>query len=187
MNYFDKNRLIIGIVIFITVINLAALGTVFYMVTHNGVRERLPAPSIMEDEVCVGDRDRDESVDSRFMDSTRKSFRIKMIPIHNDLKRVQSEMMEELSVANPDSVKLDSLAVESSLFYLQMKKRMINDFVQLNRKCDVQERQHLNCFYKRYMVEDRREMGSSEHDDRMQRHSRRTHNSDDNRKHRNRF
>ncbi|MEA3504107.1 MAG: hypothetical protein U9R32_02810 [Bacteroidota bacterium] len=183
MNYFDKNRLIIGLVIFITVINLASLGTIFYMVTNRGAREILPPPLIMEDRSFDGDRN--EGVDFRFMDSARARFRTQMMPLHNDLKRVQSETMVELRKANPDSVKLDSLAVESSLFYLQMKKKMINDFVRLNRRCNVGERQRLNRFYQRFMIDGRREMRRE--DERMQRRRGRMRNDNESRRHRNRF
>jgi len=105
--------------------------------------------------------------DFRLMDSVRGDIRNKIMPIHYNLKRVQSEMMQELSEENPDTMMqelseenpdtliLDSLAVESSMYYLQMKKSMIRDFVRLNRRCNPAERQRLNRFYHRYMLDGR--------------------------------
>lgn len=154
MNYFDKNRLIIAFVILITIINLASLGTIVFMMSHRNDSE-MPPPPPPEMKRDIMKKQSTNMSDFRLMDSVRGDIRNKIMPIHYNLKRVQSEMMQELSEENPDTLILDSLAVESSMYYLQMKKSMIRDFVRLNRRCNPAERQRLNRFYHRYMLDGR--------------------------------
>jgi len=85
MNYFDKNRLIIAFVILITIINLASLGTIVFMMSH---RNDSPPPEMKRD---IMKKQSTNMSDFRLMDSVRGDIRNKITPIHYNLKRVQSK------------------------------------------------------------------------------------------------
>jgi len=158
MSYFNRNRVLIGLVILITVINLASLGTIIYLEsTEDNDRWDYKDKKEFFDRKDFDDRDKRPPFRTErfrnYMDSVRKNFRREVSPHARDIRMNQSAIMQELMKENPDREKLDSLARQAGEMHYRIKRNMIEIFMERNRQSDSSEREYLRRFYRHFMVD----------------------------------
>lgn len=158
MNYFNRNRLLIGLVILITIINLASLGTILYLQYGQDDEKIVEIPDQRDEKTHPDQRPeppfRQEEFRS-YMDSVRQSFRRQVRGPAREVRMTQSAIMQELMQENPDLQKLDSLAREAGKLHYRIKKNMIDIFMERNQESDSAEREYLRRFYRHFMVDPR--------------------------------
>lgn len=158
MSYFNRNRILIGLVILITVVNLASLGTIIYLQSSEDDNWRdYRDKKEFFDRKKYNDRDGKPPFKSErfrnYMDSVRKNFRREVAPHARDIRVNQSAIMQELMKENPNRDKLDSLARQAGEMHYRIKQNMIDIFLERNRQSDSSEKEYLRRFYRHFMVD----------------------------------
>lgn len=170
MNYFNRNKILIGLVIFITIVNLASLGTMIYLQSSEDDYDRYEHHEYRDKDYYKDKRRKEYSCDKpvefrNFMDSVRQNFKREVAPHAREIKVTQSAIMHELMKENPDREKLDSLANKAGRLHYHVKKNMIDVFMKRNRQSDSVEKKHLRRFYRHFMVKPHdRHMKKRRHD-----------------------
>lgn len=152
MKQITKKRLIIGLITLVTLVNLASLGAIVYLRYYADGSYDVRRPSARVDGRKRFEPDRQTR---RLFDESRKQFFEKVRPVAKELHANQSMIMEELMKENPDRDLLDSLAQQSGILYATIRKNMTDVFIEMNKKANPQQKQHLKRFYRHFMMDDR--------------------------------
>jgi len=157
MNYFNWNRVLIGLVILITVINLGSLGTMIYLQSNDEDDCDRYERSEYRNKKSYKDKDKESYFKSEkfkdYMDAVREDFKEEVAPHAREIRGTQSAIMRELMKENPNQNKLDSLASKAGDLHYNVKKNMINVFMERNQQADSAEKEMLRKFYRHFMVE----------------------------------
>lgn len=157
MNYFNWNRVLIGLVIIITVINLASLGTMIYLQSNDKEDSDRYERSEYRDKKPYRDKDKRSYFKSEkfrdYMEAVREDFRDEVAPHAREIRGTQTAIMRELMKENPNQNKLDSLASKAGELHYNVKKNMIDVFMERNQQADSAEKEMLRKFYSHFMVE----------------------------------
>lgn len=173
MNKFTKKQLLVGALILLFAINLAALGTIIYQ-NHqtnrqteavssyeprsrplNRDRERPGRPmGRMERSSSAGTgrhfdqfvRDRLNLDDRQFQEFVRlrKETRDEQVRIAGELSTKRNELMEELTTDDPDQQKLQELAEEIGQLHTRLKMNTIEHFRNMRSICRPEQMDELN-------------------------------------------
>lgn len=173
MNKFTKKQILIGGLILLFVINLAALGTVIYQNYRykwdkpSGFFGRNDWPSEerqkrgrwMEDKDKFQDKGKDtghgfeyyikkrlnldEEQFEKFQTMSEENMQ-SLWNIAHELSQKRDTLMKELSMEDPDTVMMKRLADEIGDLHTQLKKNTINHFMQMKKLCRPEQRDELN-------------------------------------------
>jgi|GEM_PF-1514257 hypothetical protein len=151
MKYFTNKKLIAGLIILITAVNLASLGTIIYYTRYAAGDADYP----QKDRVLREKQDRyhPDKEARQFFDEARSRFKARVHPHIEQIRKTQSLIMEELLKEDSDTVKLDSLAHASGEIHAQIKKNMTEVFLIMNEKATPHQQQHLERFYRHVMID----------------------------------
>ena len=150
MNYFSKIRLGTWIVIILTTINLATLGTIFYKhLNERASGERMPHQGDQENkgfryfmhELNLTPEQEKFFCDSRkvFFDSAKHLFQAQ--------ETLRIQMIKELSTANPDTAALYRISEEMANNYFLLKKQTIKHLLKFREICSPEQRKKLDTIY----------------------------------------
>jgi hypothetical protein len=146
-----NKRLIVGLIILVTVVNLASLGAIVYLRYYADGLGDFKKPERFE----RPDR-YDPNKETRLLfEEARQKFKAKIHPHARELRANQSMIMEELMKENPDKALLDSLAQRSGRLHATIRQNMTDVFIEMNRKADPEQQRHLRRFYRHFMMDDR--------------------------------
>jgi Spy/CpxP family protein refolding chaperone len=163
MNRFTKKQILIGGLILLIVINLAALGTFIYQ-NYQQERQLPPPPDknrVQRDfrEHNGPDRDRFSYFFRNKLDLNDKQFsklRELRRKNHNDQIRIRKEieekteeMMKELSSKKPDKKKLENINKEIGKLHMELNKVTIDHFLNLKENLNPDQRKELNKLIER--------------------------------------
>jgi len=145
MNFFNKNRLIFWLLLFLVVINITALVTfiLFYSGQKKAESENVGAQSfkVFQKELSL------TPVQSEKVCSINAQHRAMSEPIASQLKEKRSELLEELSTENPDTILLRKYAEEIGDLQKDLQMASIRQYLDLKSVCDSCQCQRLSSFY----------------------------------------
>ncbi|MEE4198369.1 MAG: periplasmic heavy metal sensor [Bacteroidales bacterium] len=172
MNTVTKKHLIIGLIIFLVVVNIAALSTILYR------NRNLPQP-VDQDYIQFRQRVEEQGMYRFFRDElqlTPEQFnrfremneknRTASRRIARELHIQRVAMVEEISKENPDPGKLDSIAHEIGKLHYELKRNTFEHFLALKAICNEEQQEKLQHMYMR-MIDDQ---GFGQRPGRMNRH-----------------
>lgn len=158
MNTQTKKQLITGLIIFLVVVNVAALSTIIY-------RNRA-TPPINDDYIQLRQRVEEQGMYRFFRDELQlsedqyKQFRdinhqnmIESRDIAKQLHVKRVEMIDEISKNNPDKEKLDKIAKDIGLLHYNLKRNTYNHFLELKNICNEEQQGKLQHMFMR-MIDD---------------------------------
>jgi P pilus assembly/Cpx signaling pathway, periplasmic inhibitor/zinc-resistance associated protein len=146
MNYFLKLRYAIWIIIVLSVIILATVGSMLYFTLNNSqhqvknddVRRRPQMEQFFRKELgLTPDQDKKAS-------EFRKEFFKSAHAIFDSIEKKRIAMIEELSKPNPDTVVLYKLADEMGDLHARLKRGTIQNLMRLRSICTPEQVQKLN-------------------------------------------
>lgn len=159
MNYFTKKRLIVLLITFLLIINVAAISTIIF---H---RYFIPAHVLQGNkfENPVGYMRKTLNLDSKQEKVFRvlnSDYRKKSAETLEMLKMKRVEMLEELSLPEPNIDKLDEIADEIGVLHADLKKLTIKNFLKMKDNCTVEQQQKFKRMYRRMLMGKGHEMDS---------------------------
>lgn len=159
MNTQTKKQLITGLIIFLVVVNIAALSTIIY-------RNKIASPPINEDYVQLRQKVEEQGMYRFFRNELQlsedqfKQFRdinhqnmLRSRDIVRQLHTKRVEMMEEVSKENPDKDKLDNISHEIGTLHYELKRNTYNHFLELKEICSEDQQEKLQHMFMR-MIDD---------------------------------
>lgn len=153
MKYLTGKKLLIVLIVVVTVLNLASLSAIVYLTYFRDSSERVVRTH--REEFSRRDRRPLNKETRRFFDEVRSNFVLQVRPRTRELRQTQSLIMEELIKDHPDQARLDSLAEASGQLHATIKKEMASLFLKMNQKATPEQKQHLEHFYRHFMMENR--------------------------------
>ncbi|MFP4024758.1 MAG: Spy/CpxP family protein refolding chaperone [Thiohalospira sp.] len=173
MNTKTKKHLIIGLIIFLVAVNIAALSTIIYR------NRAMPQPIVESNYEQFRQRVDEQGMYRFFKDELQLSpeqfNRFREI---NEDNRQQSreiarkmhikrlEMVEQISKENPDNKKLDQIALEIGTLHYELKRNTYHHFLELKEICNQEQQEKLQHLFMR-MIDDQ---GFDKRPRRMNRH-----------------
>ena len=154
MNYFEKNRLYLFIIIILVIFNISAIAAIIYHFRS----ERHPR-GMHEGEYKRGFHLADSIGFSKAQavqfDSMRAQFGRNNREIMGNIESLKHDMMAEISSDNPDTAKLRHIAIEIGTLHTQQKLITIDHFAQLKKLCTPEQAQKLNAiFHKMFKLQE---------------------------------
>ena len=146
MNYFLKKRFSFWLVLFLFIINIAAISTIVYhMFTERSTSstsvENPDAGKIICSELGMNPDQKDtfQGINRTYNQLSQK--------ILEQLTEKRSEMLSELSEINPDTSILNNLAKEIGELHAGLKLLTINNFLELKKICTPDQQQQLSKMF----------------------------------------
>jgi|SRR6056297_192592 len=160
MNTQTKKHLITGFIIFLVIINIAALSTIIY---RNRTRPQPIDNDYVQFRQNIDERGmyrffRDELQLTqeqfvRFRDINEKNKQ-QSRKIARALHNKRLEMVEEISRENPDKEKLDQIAREIGTLHYELKRNTYHHFIDLKELCNKEQQEQLQHLFMR-MIDDK--------------------------------
>jgi hypothetical protein len=145
MNFFNKNRYIFWLLLFLVVINIAALVTFFMFYSGHKKQEAEDAGvrsfKVFQKELSL------TPIQSEKVCSINAQYRSMSEPISLALKEKRSELLEELSTEKPDTLLLKSCAEEIGSLQKELQIASIRQYLDLKLVCDSCQCRKLSSFY----------------------------------------
>jgi|WetSurMetagenome_2_1015567.scaffolds.fasta_scaffold214413_1 hypothetical protein len=145
MNFFNKNRLIFWLLLFLVVINISALVTFFL---YYSSQQKQPAENAGENSFRVFQKELSLTpIQSEKVCSINARHRSRSEPIASALKEKRAELLEELSTENPDTILLSKYAEEIGALQKELQLTSIRQYLDLKVVCDSCQCRKLSSFY----------------------------------------
>lgn len=117
-----KKNLAILLLIFLTVVNVAALATIAYHRFH--FKKPFPPPGRSDIHMDFMKRELDLNEEQiKEFESHREKFRIETEPILDSIRAKRKELMDKIAAEKPNVEKLDKLAEEIGALETRLKKK----------------------------------------------------------------
>ncbi len=164
----NHSRLILLIAIILTIINLAAVTTVMvnYRKYHNHDSERpfqmergddsmvnAPGPAYLIRELGFNDEQQ-----QAFRESRRK-FRDEAMPLFNEIRQLNADLIDEIVKDKPDTLKLDSLSKNIGRINARVKQLSIRHLLEVKSTATPEQKEKLVFFYRELLSHDSGPMG----------------------------
>lgn len=145
MNFFDKNRLVFWLLMFLVVINASALVTFF--VTKSSVTpgemkssENKPGATLQAELSLAPDQ-------NKKVNEINAAYKASSEPIIESIKEKKSELLEELSKENTDTLKIKSILLELDSRQNNLQQANIKQFLALKKICTPEQTRKLSQIY----------------------------------------
>lgn len=146
MNFFQKNRVILWVLIILIVINVSALIS-FFLFTKTSA----PAPCCTpEEQQCIAFRDELNLSAEQTLKVTdiNKKYTDSAEPIATAIKETRAAILTELEKEAPDTVQLNSLTNQLTLLQMKIQRENIKQFGALKHVCTPEQVQRLSALYR---------------------------------------
>lgn len=145
----SRNRLYIIVILFLLATNAATIVSI-YVSRQKDKKTEVPVSdrphesrmSFLWSELGLDEGQKDEF--SRFNSEYNSRARV----ITNDLNDLRYDLIEEMSGAQPNKAKIDSIIEEFGRKHASLKRQTVDFYEQLYSVCDSQQRQHLGFFFR---------------------------------------
>lgn len=165
MNFFTKNRILVGAVILLAAINLAILGTIGFnfLKPKDGPFDR-PSP---ERHAKMVSKELNLSPEQeKIFEQLRSEYAQQNQDFRRNLREQYRLMMKELGTEEPNRSYLDSLSQEIAKLHFEQQQATIDHFLKVRESCSFEQYQQLQQMFKRMMARDqmqRKEMMERRH------------------------
>jgi hypothetical protein len=151
MNFFTKNRILIGALILLAAINIAMLVTIgFHRMPSkqkNEVERRPPGKHLRMVSEELGLTEEQEVLFKELREEYAKENQI----IRKKLRDNYGIIMKELSAPNPNRQYLDSIAQNIGNLHIEQQQATIKHFLALREICSFEQYEKLQEIFKRMM------------------------------------
>ncbi len=146
MNYFLKKRFSFWLVLFLLIVNVAAISTIVYHIFSEKAAVQLEestngAGQILTRELALN------TDQQNFFHKTNMNYNQQSKKILDQLTEKRSEILEVLAEENPDTALLHTLAEDIGHLHTNLKLLTIDNFLELKKICTPQQQQQLSKLY----------------------------------------
>ena len=148
MNYFNKKRITIWVIVILAVLNIAAISTITYHIVSNKklveVVMDLPRRNmnfLVGKELNLNDEQQVQFV--QFKHEYAQASKA----ILERLRERRIEMLEELSKDESDVERLDEIAEEIGNLHAELKRKTIIHFLDMKKVCNPDQMKQLNVLF----------------------------------------
>jgi Spy/CpxP family protein refolding chaperone len=145
MNFFNKNRLVFWLLLFLVIINISALVTFFLF--YSGQKKQpaenagLQSFKVFQKELSL------TPVQSEKVCSINARYRINSEPISSALREKRAELLEELSSDKPDTLLIRQYAEDIGDLQKELQMASVRQYLDLKDVCDSCQCRKLSSFY----------------------------------------
>jgi hypothetical protein len=147
MNATNKNRLIFFILLFLVLVNLSALVTFFTYRHHQNDVVVCDAAQVECGNVFKSELDLTEE-QTRKVDVINAEYQEASGPFVAQIRKIRSEILDELSADNPDTLFLKQKSGELCDLQLHLQKANFKQYLELKKVCDPSQAQRLSALYR---------------------------------------
>ncbi|MDD5570888.1 MAG: hypothetical protein PHD97_06990 [Bacteroidales bacterium] len=163
MKFFTKQRVLILVIIFLLITNLATLFTIGYhrwMYRHNyDNNPRARITKFIQEELNFSQKQMNE------YQLSKKEFRNNEKKLYGDVCVTRLKIYKELSQQNPDTIKLDSLSKQFGSVFTEINKSNVKSYLKTIAICDEQQKVKLKGIFKEvYTNEEKKHKESRDND-----------------------
>ena len=160
MNFFTKNRILIGGALLLTIINLAVLGTIgFNKMAGKSTADEMPS---REKHLKMIAKELNLSPNQEeIFKELRQEYAQANHNIRRRIRELHKTSMKELGADTPSKAKLDSIAHAIGMLHVEQQQVTTQHFLKLREVCSPEQYQQLQQIFKRMMSREhmnRREM-----------------------------
>jgi len=161
MNYFLKIRFTTWVIIILSVILLAVLGTlIFSRLDKDRFEKKPPFPHAGFEEMLKKELALTPDQQTKFGELRKKFEKIRK-PIFDSLSVKRIEMVQEISKINPDTVLLSHIAEKIGMLQVQLRKATIKNILEMKSICTPEQRIKFNSLNQR-LIEPKAPMHNKE-------------------------
>ena len=145
MNYFDKHKILIWVVVFFLVINVSALVTFFVYFSGSGRQVMEPPAGQTCGQFC---RKLELTAEqTKTVEVIQAEFREKSEPLISQIKETRRMMLQELSKETPDTSLVNRYADSIGELHKQLQKAAAGQFLALKTVCNPEQCRKLSDMY----------------------------------------
>jgi Spy/CpxP family protein refolding chaperone len=145
MNYFDKSKLLLWVVVFFLVINITALVTFFVYFSNAGRQVQVTSAGQTCGQVCrMLDLTEEQS---KNVEAIQADFREKADPVIGEIRENRRLIVEELSKDVPDTSLVNRYANSIGELHKQLQKTAAGQFLSLKKVCNPEQCRKLSDMY----------------------------------------
>ncbi len=148
MSYFNKNRVLLWIVVAVLIINLTATVTIIYKMQHPPKRdfhknERPCAQAYLENELHLTPGQNEE------FKRLKKAHHDSVFVLHKMMKEKRAIISENMVKPEPDTTLLYNTTEELGMLFAQTRKLYISHYFELRKVCNPEQQEKLAKIYTR--------------------------------------
>jgi len=146
MDTYKKNRFLFWLLIFLVVVNLSAIVTIF-------VFTRQPSPvacgeASSKSGVALCEQLDLTELQSKKVEEINILYREVTSPIVAKIKEKRAEILDELNKENPDTLRLNNLAMDLTSLQSQMQRANFRQYLELKTVCTPEQVHRLSALYR---------------------------------------
>lgn len=150
MNFFTKNRILVGAVILLAAINIAILGTISFRFLKPIPPS--PGPSMRGNHMQLMSRELRLTPEQEIQfEELRNEYAEQNQNLRNELRDRHQLIVKELSSPEPNREFMDSIANEIAELHFQQQQATIDHFMRLREICSHEQYEHLQHLFMRMM------------------------------------
>lgn len=146
MNFYYKNKLLVWVLIFLVVVNIAALGS-FFLFSKSQESRSCCSP---EEQQCNAFRNELNLSAGQEVKVTAINRRYKEAaePVALAIKEVRAAILTELEKEQPDTMQLNAMTDRLTHLQVTIQKENIKQYSELKRVCTPEQAQMLSALYR---------------------------------------
>jgi Spy/CpxP family protein refolding chaperone len=151
MNYFERTRLYLFIIIILVIFNISAIVAIIYHL-HSEHRQMRPDREDARDRGRhLADKIGFDKVQAVQFDTLRADFGRKAKIIMNSIQEKKLEMLNEFTSENPDTAKLYKITHEIGNLHADMRRLSIDHFMSIKKICTPDQKAKLLDLFRNIM------------------------------------
>jgi len=161
MSYFNHNRILYWIIAILAVFSLSLLASVFF---HYNQEERKskslhPAPEQQQPHMLMQQLNLAPEQEKIF-DQDRHQYMIEARSIMDNLNQKRNEFIQELTVPEPDTIRLQQIADSIGRLHVELKMATLHHFMKLKSICNPEQQKTLNEMFRHFVQKEDRMPGA---------------------------
>jgi len=146
MELYKKNRLLFWALIFLIVINLSALVSIFVFKKVQSPPVCRESPSMSCSGFCEELKLSDNQ--SAKVEHINQEYRSHAEPLVSAIKEKRSEILDELNNTSPDTTLLNRVTIDLTVLQTRLQRENIKQYLELKSVCTPEQVQRLSALYR---------------------------------------
>jgi Spy/CpxP family protein refolding chaperone len=151
MNYFEKTRIYIFIIIILVIFNISAITAIIYHFRSEHRKMRPDKEEAHDRGRHLADKIGFDKAQAVQFDSLRADFGRKAKTIMNTIQEKKLEIMNEFTSENPDTAKLYQITKEIGNLHTDMRRLSISHFMNVKKLCTPEQKVKLLDLFRNMM------------------------------------